>query len=86
MEIRMMQTVGDKSIMLFGVISIEKNTKNLHISIMGAPYEIIQIYLKSYGLGLQLSFLTILILCTIFRVWSTLLIEKCTENLQKTLS
>jgi hypothetical protein len=39
---------------------------------MGAPYEIIQTYLKSYSLGLKLSFLTILILCTIFRVWSTL--------------
>jgi hypothetical protein len=34
----MMQTVGDKPIMLFGVVSTEKNTKNLHISIMGAPY------------------------------------------------
>jgi hypothetical protein len=34
----MMQTVGDRPIMLFGVVSAEKNTKNLHISIMGAPY------------------------------------------------
>jgi hypothetical protein len=52
----MMQTVGDRSIMFFDVVSIEKNTKNLHLSIMGAPYEIIQTYLKSYSLGLQLSF------------------------------
>jgi hypothetical protein len=66
----MMQTVGDRSIMLFGVVSTEKkNTKNLLISTMGAPYEIIQTYLS---LGIQLSFLTILILCTIFKVWSTL--------------
>jgi hypothetical protein len=81
----MMQTVGDRSIMLFGVVSIEKNTKNLHLSIMGAPYEIIQTYLKSYSLGLQLSFLTILILCTIFRVWSTLsnqeMYRKFAENI-----
>jgi hypothetical protein len=34
----MMQTVGDRPIMLFGVVSTEKNTKNLHISIMGASY------------------------------------------------
>jgi hypothetical protein len=38
-KIGMMQTVGDRSIMLFGVVSIEKNTKNIHLSIMGAPYE-----------------------------------------------
>jgi hypothetical protein len=52
---------------------------------MGAPYEIIQTYLKSYSLGLQLSFLTILILCTIFRVWSTLsnqeMYKKFAENI-----
>jgi hypothetical protein len=51
---------------------------------MGAPYEIIQTYLKSYSLGLQLSFLTILILCTIFRVWSPLsnqeMYKKFAEN------
>jgi hypothetical protein len=41
-KIEMMLTVGDRSIMLFGVVSIEKNAKNPHISIMGAPYEIIQ--------------------------------------------
>jgi hypothetical protein len=51
-KIGMMQTVGDRSIMLFGVVSIEKNTKKFHLSIMGAPYEIIQTYLKSYSLGL----------------------------------
>jgi hypothetical protein len=34
----MMHTAGDRSIMLFGVVSTEKNTKNLHISIMGALY------------------------------------------------
>jgi hypothetical protein len=71
-EIGMMQTVGDRSIMLFGVVSKGKNRKNLHLSITGAPY-VIQTYLKSFSLGLQLSFLTILILCTIFRVRSTLL-------------
>jgi hypothetical protein len=38
----MMLTVGDRSIMLFGVVSIEENTKNPHISIMGAPDETIQ--------------------------------------------
>jgi hypothetical protein len=80
-----MQTVGDKSIILFGVVSIDKNTKNLHLSIMGAPYEIIQTYLKSYSLELQLSFLTILILSNIFRVWSTLsnqeMYRKFSENI-----
>jgi hypothetical protein len=52
---------------------------------MGAPYEIIQTYLKSYSLELQLSFLTILILCTIFRVWRTLsnqeMYKKLAENI-----
>jgi hypothetical protein len=52
---------------------------------MRAPYEIIQTYLKSYSLGLQLSFLTILIVCTIFRVWSTLsnqeMYKKFAENI-----
>jgi hypothetical protein len=51
---------------------------------MGAPYEIIQTYYKSYSLGLKLSFLRILILCTIFRVWSTLsnqeMYKKFAEN------
>jgi hypothetical protein len=32
-----MLTVGDKSTMLFGVASIEENTKRIHFSIMGAP-------------------------------------------------
>jgi hypothetical protein len=36
-KIGMMMTVGDRSIMLFGVASIDKNKKNPHISIMGAP-------------------------------------------------
>jgi hypothetical protein len=30
--------VGERSVMLFGVVSIEKDTKNPHVSIMGAPY------------------------------------------------
>jgi hypothetical protein len=71
--------------MLFGVVSIEKNTKNLHLSIVRATYEIIQTYSKSYSLGLQLSFLTILVLSTIFRVWSTLsnqeIYRKFAENI-----
>jgi hypothetical protein len=64
------------------VFPIDKNTKNLDISIIGAPSEIIQKLCNS--LGLQLSFLTILILSTIFRVWSTLPNEEYIENFQKT--
>jgi hypothetical protein len=63
----------------------KKNTKNIHISIMRAPYEIIQTYLKNYGVGIQLSFLTILILCTIFRVWSTLSNQEMYRNLAENI-
>jgi hypothetical protein len=35
-EIGVMVTIGDRSTMLFGVASIEENTKRIHISIMGA--------------------------------------------------
>jgi hypothetical protein len=35
-KIGVMLTVGDRATMLFGVASIEENTKTIHISIMGA--------------------------------------------------
>jgi hypothetical protein len=35
-KIGVMLTVGERSTMLFGVASIEENTKKNHISIMGA--------------------------------------------------
>jgi hypothetical protein len=35
-KIGVMLTIGDRSTMLFGVASIEENTKRIHISIMGA--------------------------------------------------
>jgi hypothetical protein len=36
-KIGVMLNIGDRSTMLFGVASIEENTKGIHISIMGAP-------------------------------------------------